>query len=107
MCPLLERCIYYGGFFPVQRHKCPFSPNSNLVGSLEDFIKVTVSRVSALTGYQFYKRRCGGGNADSEAAVEGDQEKFKDVALDNNAYESAHHDGDKDKSKDSDKNTKL
>lgn len=77
---------------------------------LEDgcwFIKVTVCRVCTLTGFQLYKKRCGGGNANAEAALEGEQEKAKDFALDNHAYEKDEKDDDKETSKDSDKNTKL
>lgn len=70
-----------------------------------------VSHVCTLTGYQCYKRRCGGGAGDSEAALEGDQEKVKDFALDNNAYENDEEDdgrdGDREKSRDSGKNTKM
>lgn len=73
--------------------------------------KVTVSHVCTLTGYQCYKRRCGGGSSDGESALEGDQQKGKDFALDNDAYEcdaeNGDHDGDTEKRKQSDKNTKL
>lgn len=72
---------------------------------------MTVSHVCTPTGYQCYKRRCGGGNADGEAALEGDQEKVKDFALDNNAYENDEENdargGDREKSRDSGKNTKM
>lgn len=67
--------------------------------------KLTVSLVSA--GYQCYKKRCARGNADSDGEVEGDQEKGKDFAVENNAYEFDKHDSDNEKSRDSDKNTKL
>lgn len=63
--------------------------------------------VSDLTGYQCYKRRCGGGNVDSDGVLEGDQEKGKDFAVENNAYEFDNYEGDKEKSKDIDRNTKL
>lgn len=70
-------------------------------------VKVIMSLVSAVTGYQIYKRRCGGGDAGNEAKLEGDQEKGKDFAVENNAYEFDECDGDKEKHRDVDKNTKL
>lgn len=89
---------------------CYVSAFPNIPTSSKDgcwFIKVTACHVCSLTGYQIYKKKCGGGNANAEAALEGDQEKAKDFALDNHAYENDDYDGDKEKVKDSDKNTKL
>lgn len=98
-------------FIIVKTYKFPLSKACNLVETcLEDFsclVKVTLSLACALTGYQCYRRRCGGGDADSEAVLEGEPEKGKDFAVENNAYEFDEHSGDKEKSKEADGNTKL